>query len=163
MNILNAISNEEQQSLEKINIKLLDKDYSISELKEITQNIYKDGYMNIETTYGEAEEYKKLYERFSVLSKIDIEKVKKYSKKEFEDDYYVTTVLMHGVIWNSPHRINEARKRNGKKLLNEDEFERLKKIQKENSKKFENYIEYLENKYGKDLEATAKYYSTIIK
>lgn len=163
MNILNAISNEEQQSLEKINIKLLDKDYSISELKEITQNIYKDGYMNIETTYGEAEEYKKLYERFSVLSKIDIEKVKKYSKKEFEDDYYVTTVLMHGVIWNSPHRINEARKRNEKKLLNEDEFERLKKIQKENSKKFENYIEYLENKYGKDLEATAKYYSTIIK
>lgn len=163
MNVFKILSKEELQLLEDININISDKEYVEDEIKQITQNIYKNGYMNTEITYAEAEKYRQIYERFKYLSKVDLEKVKKYTRKEFEEDYYLATVLMHGVVRNSPYRINERRKTQGKELLSNDEYKELEEKQKANSIKFEDCMKYLENKYGKDLDATDKYYSTMIK
>ena len=70
---------------------------------------------------------------------------------------------MHGVVWNSPYRINNSRKERGKETLSKEEYKKIEERQKANSIKFEEYMKYLENKYGKDLDATDKYYSTMIK
>ncbi len=165
MNVFKTLSKEEVQLLEyiNININISDKDYVEDEIKQIAQNIYKKGYMNTEITYAEAEKYRQIYERFRYLSRVDLEKVKKYTRKEFENDYYMSTVLMHGVVWNSPYRINTIRKEQGKEPLSKEEYKKIEKKQKANSIKFEEYMEYLKNKYGKDLDATDKYYSTMIK
>lgn len=163
MNVFKILSKEDLQLLENININISDKEYIEDEIKQITQDIYKNGYMNTEITYAEAEKYRQIYERFKYLSRVDLEKVKKYTRKEFENDYYMSTVLMHGVVWNSPYRINNSRKERGKETLSKEEYKKIEERQKANSIKFEEYIKYLENKYGKDLDATDKYYSTMIK
>ena len=163
MNVFKILSKEELQLLEDININISDKEYIEDEIKQITQNIYKNGYMNTEITYDEAEKYRQIYERFRYLSRVDLEKVKKYTRKEFENDYYMSTVLMHGVVWNSPYRINNSRKEQGKEPLSKEEYKKIEEKQKANSIKFEDYMKYLKNKYGKDLDATDKYYSTMIK
>ena len=163
MNVFKILSKEDLQLLENININIYDKECIEDEIKQITQDIYKNGYMNTEITYAEAEKYRQIYERFKYLSRVDLEKVKKYTRKEFENDYYMSTVLMHGVVWNSPYRINNSRKERGKETLSKEEYKKIEERQKANSIKFEEYIKYLENKYGKDLDATDKYYSTMIK
>lgn len=163
MNIYSILSKEELQTLEKINIKIFDGEYSEDTIKRITQKIYKNGYMNVDITYAEAEKYRQIYERFRYLSRVDLDKVKKHTRKEFEDDYYISTVLMHGVVRNSPYRINEGRKAQGKELLSKEEYKELEEKQKANSIKFEEYMEYLKNKYGEDLQATDQYYSTMLK
>lgn len=163
MNIYSILSKEELQILEKINIKIFDGEYSEDTIKQITQNIYKKGYMNVDITYAEAEKYRQICERFGCLSRVDLDKVKKHTRKEFEDDYYICTVLMDGVLRNSPDRINEGRKDHGKELLSKEEYKELEEKQKANSIKFEEYMEYLKNKYGEDIGATEQYYMTMLR
>lgn len=115
--------------------------------------------MNINLTYADAELYKNISEKVKLFSKLDIEKLNKYTSKEFEEDYYLSTVLMHGAIWNNPERINTGRKNSGKELLTKEEYEKFKEINKINTEKFENYMRYLEDKYGKNLDAVSDYYA----
>ena len=66
---------------------------------------------------------------------------------------------MHGVVWNSPERINTHRKNIGERLLTDEEYEKCKKTRKENQEKFESYVEFLKEKYGQNLDAVSNYYS----
>lgn len=91
-----------------------------------------NGYLNTNIIYKDAEFYKNMSERLKIFSKVDIGKVSKYTKKEFDDNFYISTVLMHGVVWNSPERINIHRKARWDKVLIGKECEKYKKIRKEN-------------------------------
>lgn len=157
MNILNAFSREELELLKNINIIVEDKEYGEIEIKELAQNIYNKGFMNMNITYAEAEKYRQIYERFECIAKVNLEKVKKYTKKEFDDDYYLCTIMMHEVLWNSPNRINKMRKSRNNKTLTKEEQQKYEK----KSKELSNYIKYLEEKYGENLSMIEKYYRTI--
>lgn len=159
MKIINNFSQKETKLLENINVSVEDRDYTSQEILDLSKIVHKNGYLDTNITYKEAELYRNISERLIILSKVDIERVSKYTKKEFDDDFYVSTVLMHGVVWNSPERINIHRKNIGEKLLTNEEYEKYKKIRKENEEKFENYMEFLTEKYGQDLDAVSNYYS----
>ena len=140
MEILRYFTKEELKLLMQINIIIENKKYDETKLKELYKKIYKKGYIDTNVTYAEAEKYKSILEKIKVFSKIDMEKLKKYSPEEFENDYYIATVLMHETIRSNPKRINEHRKGTGKDSLAEEEYEKL------------------EEKYGKDLNEVSKYY-----
>lgn len=159
MKIINNFSQKETKLLENINVSVEDRDYTSQEILDLSKIVHKNGYLDTNITYKEAELYRNISERLIILSKVDIERVSKYTKKEFDDDFYVSTVLMHGAVWNSPERINIHRKNIGEKLLTNEEYEKYKKIRKENEEKFENYMEFLTEKYGQDLDAVSNYYS----
>ena len=158
MRILNCFSNKELNLLNRINIIIHDREYTEEDLKELSRDIYKNGYMNMNLKYVEAEVYKDISERIKLFSKLDMDKINQHTQKEFEQDYYLSTVLMHGVVWNNPERINTGRRNNGKDLLTKEEYAKIEKINRENTEKFENYMKYLEDKYGKDLSAVSDYY-----
>lgn len=44
-------------------------------------------------------------------------------------------------------------------MLTDEEYEKYKKIRKENEEKFENHMKFLREKYGQDLDAVNNYYS----
>lgn len=159
MKIINNFSQKEIKLLENINVNIENRDYTEQEILLLSKIIYKNGYLDTNITYKEAEFYRNISERLKILSRVDIDKVSKYTKKKFDDDFYISTVLMHGIVWNSPERINTHRKNQGKKLLTDEEYEKYKKIRKENEEKFENYMEFLKEKYGQDLDAVSSYYS----
>lgn len=159
MRILNYFSNKELDLLKQINVMIDDREYVEEDLQTLSKEIYKIGYMNINLTYADAELYKNISEKVKLFSKLDIEKLNKYTSKEFEEDYYLSTVLMHGAIWNNPERINTGRKNSGKELLTKEEYEKFKEINKINTEKFEKYMRYLEDKYGKNLDAVSDYYA----
>lgn len=159
MKIINNFSQKEIKLLENINVNIENRDYTEQETLLLSKIIYKNGYLDTNITYKEAEFYRNISERLKILSRVDIDKVSKYTKKEFDDDFYISTVLMHGIVWNSPERINTHRKNQGKKLLTDEEYEKYKKIRKENEEKFENHMEFLKEKYGQDLDAVSSYYS----
>lgn len=159
MKIINNFSQKEIKILENINVNIENRDYTEQEILLLSKIIYKNGYLDTNITYKEAEFYRNISERLKILSRVDIDKVSKYTKKKFDDDFYISTVLMHGIVWNSPERINTHRKNQGKKLLTDEEYEKYKKIRKENEKKFENHMEFLKEKYGQDLDAVSSYYS----
>lgn len=161
MNILKAFSKEERELLKNINLIIEDKEYEEIEIKQLAQNIYNNGFMNMNITYAEAEKYRQIYEQFEYIDKVDIDKVKKYTKKEFDDDYYLCTIMMHGILWNNPNRINEMRKGRNEKTLTKEEYQKYEKKSKENSKELANYMKYLEEKYGGKLSMIEKYYNTI--
>ena len=158
MKIVSDFSQKEIELLKLINIEIEEKDYTNEEINELYENIYKNGYKDFSISYENAEKYRKVLERLKIFSKIDINKLNKYTKEEFEKDFYVSTVLMHGVVWNNPKRINENRKNEGKDLLTQEEYEKIKEKNKINAKKFEEYMEYLKQKYGDDLDIVNKYY-----
>lgn len=159
MKIINDFSQQESEFLKSIDINIEDRDYTEQEILDLSRIVYKNGYLDTNITYKEAEFYRNISERLKILSRVDIDKVSKYTKKEFDDDFYISTVLMHGIVWNSPERINIHRKNVGKKLLTDEEYEKYKKIRKENEEKFENHMEFLKEKYGQDLDAVSSYYS----
>ncbi len=159
MKIINNFSKKEIKLLENINVNIENRDYTEQEILLLSKIIYKNGYLDTNITYKEAEFYRNISERLKILSRVDIDKVSKYTKKKFDDDFYISTVLMHGIVWNSPERINTHRKNQGKKLLTDEEYEKYKKIRKENEEKFENHMEFLKEKYGQDLDAVSSYYS----
>lgn len=159
MKIINNFSQKEIKLLENINVNIENRDYTEQEILLLSKIIYKNGYLDTNITYKEAEFYRNISERLKILSRVDIDKVSKYTKKKFDDDFYISTVLMHGIVWNSPERINTHRKNQGKKLLTDEEYEKYKKIRKENEEKFENHMEFLKEKYGQDLDAVSSYYS----
>lgn len=159
MKIINDFSQKEIKLLENIDVNIEDRDYTEKEILDLNKIIYKNGYLDEKITYKEAEFYKNISERLKIFSKVDIDKVSKYSKKEFDDDFYISTNLMHGVVWNSPERINKHRKNEGEPPLTDEEYERYKNIRKKNEAKFEDYMEFLKEKYGQDLDAVSNYYS----
>lgn len=159
MKIIDDFSQKEIKLLENINVNIENRDYTEKEILNLSKLIYNTGYLDEKITYKEAEFYKNISERLKIFLKIDINKVSEYSKKEFEDDFYIGTNLMHDVVWNSPERINEHRKNAGEKPLTDKEYEKYKNIRKENEERFENYMEYLKEKYGHDLDAVSNYYS----
>lgn len=159
MKIINNFSQKEIKLLENNNVNIENRDYTEQEILLLSKIIYKNGYLDTNITYKEAEFYRNISERLKILSRVDIDKVSKYTKKKFDDDFYISTVLMHGIVWNSPERINTHRKNQGKKLLTDEEYEKYKKIRKENEEKFENHMEFLKEKYGQDLDAVSSYYS----
>lgn len=159
MKIMQYLLKNEIEILQKINLNMQDKEYTEDEVKELSDYIYKNGYMNWELTYNEAELYKKILEKVRLFSKLDTNRVEKYTKEEFEMEYYFSTNLMHNVIWTNPRRINDGRKKSTKKLLSEKEYKSIKEINRINTEKFENYLKYLKQKYGEDLEAVSEYYS----
>lgn len=161
MNIVKIFSKKEIKLLQNINIEIQNKEYEQKEIKVLTQSIYKNGYMNIGISYAEAEKYMKMHERLQCLTKIDIEKVKKYTKKEFDHDYYLCTVIMHKAVWNNPNRINGLRKNKNEKLLTEQERQKLQKEFEENTSKLSKYTKYLEEKYGGNLSDVDKYFNTL--
>lgn len=158
MEILRYFTKEELKLLMQINIIIENKKYDETKLKELYKKIYKKGYIDTNVTYAEAEKYKSILEKIKVFSKIDMEKLKKYSPEEFENDYYIATVLMHENIRSNPKRINEHRKGSGKDSLAKGEYEKLEEKNKINTDKFEKYMKYLEEKYGKYLNEVSKYY-----
>lgn len=159
MKIINDFSQKEIKLLENIKVNIENRDYTKQEILDLSKIVYKNGFLDTNITYKEAEFYRNISERLKILSKVDIERVSKYTKKEFDDDFHISTVLMHGVVWNSPQRINTHRKNIGEKLLTDEEYEKYKKIRKENEERFENYMEFLREKYGQDLDAVSNYYS----
>lgn len=159
MKIRNNFSEEEIKLMNKIDIEIEDKEYTNEEIRNICNIIYRNGYMNISLSYNEAELYRKLSEKLKILSKVDVYKLNKYTKKEFDDDFYMSTILMHGVVWNNPKRINTGRKISGKEPLTQEEYDKFKKINEENTIKFDEYIQYLKQKYGEDLDAVNNYYA----
>lgn len=159
MKIINDFSKQEIKLLEDINVNIEDRDYTEKEILDLSKIVHKDGYLDTNITYKEAESYKNISERLKIFSKVDISKVNKYTKKEFDDDFYISTVLMHGVVWNSPERINEHRKNVKEKPLTNKEYDKYKNIRKENEEKLENYMEFLKEKYGQDLNAVSNYYT----
>ncbi len=159
MNIRSDFSQEEIKMLKLINIEIEEKDYTNEELMKLYEKIYRNGYIDFNISFEKAEKYRKILERLKIFSKVDINKLNKYTKEEFEKDFYVSTVLMHGVVWNNPERINVKRKNDGKKLLTQEEYEKIKEKNKINTEKFENYMEYLKQKYGEDLDAVNNYYA----
>lgn len=159
MKIINDFSKQEIKLLEDINVNIEDRDYTEKEILDLSKIVHKDGYLDTNITYKEAESYKNISERLKIFSKVDISKVNKYTKKEFDDDFYISTVLMHGVVWNSPERINKHRKNVKEKPLTNKEYDKYKNIRKENEEKLENYMEFLKEKYGQDLNAVSNYYT----
>lgn len=159
MKIRNNFSEEEIKLMNKIDIDIEEKEYTNEEIRNICNIIYRKGYMNISLSYSEAELYRKLSERLKILSKVDVDKLNKYTKNEFDDDFYMSTILMHGVVWNNPKRINTGRKNSGKEPLTQEEYDKFKKISEENTIKFEEYMQYLKQKYGEDLDAVNNYYA----
>ena len=159
MKIKNNFTQKEIELLENINVNIEDRDYTEQEILVLSKNIYKNGYHDTNITYKEAESYKNMSERLKIFSKVDIDKVNKYTKKEFDNDFFIATNLMHNVVWNSPERINIHRKNIGEKLLTLEEYEKCKKIRKEHQEKFERFMEFLKEKYGQDLNAVSNYYS----
>ena len=158
MEIIRYFTKEELKLLMQINIIIENKEYDETRLKELYKKIYKKGYIDTNVTYAEAEKYKSILEKIKVFSKIDMEKLKKYSPEEFENDYYIATFLMHETIRSNPKRINEHRKGSGKDSLAKGEYEKLEEKNKINTDKFEKHMKYLEEKYGKDLNEVSKYY-----
>ena len=158
MEIIRYFTKEELKLLMQINRIIENKEYDETRLKELYKKIYKKGYIDTNVTYAEAEKYKSILEKIKVFSKIDMEKLKKYSPEEFENDYYIATVLMHETIRSNPKRINEHRKGSGKDSLAKGEYEKLEEKNKINTDKFEKHMKYLEEKYGKDLNEVSKYY-----
>ncbi|MBQ6992094.1 MAG: hypothetical protein IJN50_04190 [Clostridia bacterium] len=163
MNILKSLSKEEIELLKNIGIEIFDKKYEKAEIKEIEQSIYNREYLDTKITYADAERYRQIYERFKYLTRIDLEKVQKYTRKEFEEDYYLCTVIMHGAVWNSPNRINKIREARNKNPLTEEEKMKYQEKYEENSKKLSEYTKKLEEKYGGELSMVERYYSTIEK
>ena len=161
MNIIDAFSEIELELLHNINIEIQDREYGQEEIKTLTQKIYNNGYMNVEISYADAEKYMNMYERLQCLTKINIEKVKKYTKKEFDDDYYLCTVIMHKAVWNNPNRINQLRKNKNEKLLTGEERQKLQREFEENANKLSDYTKYLEEKYGGNLSDIDKYFNTL--
>ena len=159
MKIINDFSKQEIKLLEDINVNIEDRDYTEKEILDLSKIVHKDGYLDTNITYKEAESYKNISERLKIFSKVDISKVNKYTKKEFDDDFYISTVLMHGVVWNSPERINKHRKNVKENPLTNKEYDKYKNIRKENEEKLENYMEFLKEKYGQDLNAVSNYYT----
>ena len=159
MKIINDFSQKEIKLLENINVNIENRDYTEQEILVLSKIIYKNGYLDINVMYKEAKFYKNMSERLKVFSRVDIDKVNKYTKKEFDDDFFIATNLMHGVVWNSPERINAHRKNIGEKLLTDEEYEKCKKTRKEDQERFENYMGFLRGKYGQDLDAVSNYYS----
>lgn len=159
MKIINDFSQKEIKLLENIKVNIENRDYTEQEILDLSKIVYQNGFLDTNITYKEAELHRHISERLKILSKVDIERVSKYTKKEFDDDFYISTVLMHGVVWNSPQRINTHRKNIGEELLTDEEYEKYKKIRKENEERFENYMEFLREKYGQDLNAVSNYYS----
>lgn len=159
MKIRNNFSEEEIKLINKIDIEIEDKEYTNEEIRNICNIIYRNGYMNISLSYNEAEVYRKLSEKLKILSKADVYKLNRYTKKEFEDDFYMSMILMHGVVWNNPKRTNTERKISGKEPLTQAEYDKFKKINKENTIKFDEYIQYLKQKYGEDLDMVNNYYA----
>lgn len=158
MEILSYFTKNELKLLMQINIIIENKEYDETKLKELYKKIYEKGYIDTNVTYAEAEKYKSILEKIKIFSKIDIEKLKKYSPEEFEKDYYTATVLMHETIRSNPKRINEHRKGSGKDSLAKEEYEKLEEKNKINTDKFEKHMKYLEEKYGKNLNEVSKYY-----
>lgn len=163
MNILKSLSKEEIELLKNIGIEILNKKYEKAEIKEIEQSIYNRGYLDTKITYADAEKYRQIYERFKYLTRIDLEKVQKYTRKEFEEDYYLCTVIMHGAVWNNPSRINKIREARNKNPLTEEKKMKYQEKFEENSKKLSEYTKKLEEKYGGELSMVDRYYSTIEK
>lgn len=161
MKIKNNFTQKEIKLLENINVNIEDRDYAEQEILVLSKIVYKSGYLDTNITYKEAEFYKNISERLKIFSKVDIDKVNKYTKEEFDDDFFIATNLMHNVVWNSPERINIYRKNIGEKILTDEEYEKCKKIRKEHNKKFESYMEFLKEKYGQDLDVVSNYYSFI--
>lgn len=159
MKIINVFSQKEIKFLENINVNIEDRDYTEQKILDLSRIVYKNGYLDTNITYKEAELYRDISEKLKILSKVNIERVSKYTKKEFDDDFYISTILMHSVVWNSPERINAHRKNIGEKMLTDEEYEKYKKIRKENEEKFENHMKFLKEKYGQDLDAVNNYYS----
>ena len=159
MNIRSDFYQKKIKMLKLINIEIEEKDYTNEELMKLYEKIYRNGYIDFNISFEKAEKYRKILERLKIFSKVDINKLNKYTKEEFEKDFYVSTVLMHGVVWNNPERINVKRKNDGKKLLTQEEYEKIKEKNKINTEKFENYMEYLKQKYGEDLDAVNNYYA----
>lgn len=159
MKIINDFLQKEIKLLENINVNIEDKDYTEQEILVLSKRIYTNGYLNTNITYENAEFYKNMSERLKIFSKVDIDKVSKYTKKEFDDDFYISTVLMHGVVWNNPERINTHRKNIGDKVLTDEEYEKYKNIRKENEEKLEKHMDFLKEKYGQDLNAVSNYYT----
>lgn len=159
MKIINNFSQKEIKLLENINVNIENRDYTEQEILLLSKIIYKNGYLDTNITYKEAKFYKNMSERLKVFSKVEIDKVNKYTKKEFDDDFFIATNLMHGVVWNSPERINTHRKNIEERLLTDEEYEKCKKTRKENQEKFESYVEFLKEKYGQNLDAVSNYYS----
>ena len=148
MKIKNNFTQKEIELLENINVKIEDRDYTEQEILILSKNIYKNGYHDTNITYKEAESYKNMSERLKIFSKVDIDKVNKYTKKEFDNDFFIATNLMHNVVKNI-----------GENLLTLEEYEKCKKIRKEHQEKFERFMEFLKEKYGQDLNAVSNYYS----
>lgn len=159
MKIINDFLQKEIKLLENINVNIEDKDYTEQEILVLSKRIYTNGYLNTNITYEDAEFYKNMSERLKIFSKVDIDKVSKYTKKEFDDDFYISTVLMHGVVWNNPERINTHRKNIGDKVLTDEEYEKYKNIRKENEEKLEKHMDFLKEKYGQYLNAVSNYYT----
>lgn len=84
MNILKSLSEAEIELLKNIGIEILDKKYEKAEIKEFTQSIYNRVYLDTKITYADAEKYRQIYERFKYLTRIDLEKVQKYTKKNLK-------------------------------------------------------------------------------
>lgn len=154
MKIINVFSQKEIKFLENINVNIEDRDYTEQKILDLSRIVYKNGYLDTNITYKEAELYRDISEKLKILSKVNIERVSKYTKKEFDDDFYISTV-----VWNSPERINAHRKNIGEKMLTDEEYEKYKNIRKENEEKFENHMKFLREKYGQDLDAVNNYYS----
>ncbi len=159
MKIINVFSQKEIKFLENINVNIEDRDYTEQKILDLSRIVYKNGYLDTNITYKEAELYRDISEKLKILSKVNIERVSKYTKKEFDDNFYISTILMHSVVWNSPERINAHRKNIGEKMLTDEEYEKYKKIRKENEEKFENHMKFLREKYGQNLDAVNNYYS----
>ncbi len=159
MKIINVFSQKEIKFLENINVNIEDRDYTEQKILDLSRIVYKNGYLDTNITYKEAELYRDISEKLKILSKVNIERVSKYTKKEFDDNFYISTILMHSVVWNSPERINAHRKNIGEKMLTDEEYEKCKKIRKENEEKFENHMKFLREKYGQNLDAVNNYYS----
>lgn len=159
MKIINVFLQKEIKFLENINVNIEDRDYTEQEILDLSRIVYKNGYLDTNITYKEAELYRDISEKLKILLKVNIERVSKYTKEEFDDDFYISSILMHSVVWNSPERINAHRKNIGEKMLTDEEYEKYKKIRKENEEKFENHMKFLREKYGQDLDAVNNYYS----
>lgn len=98
MKVRNNFSEEEIKLMNNIDIGIEDKEYTNEEIRNICIIIYRKGYMNISLSYNEAELYRKLSEKLKILSKVDVYKNNKYTKKEFDDDYYMSSILMYEII-----------------------------------------------------------------
>lgn len=159
MKIINDFLQKEIKLLENIKVNIENRDYTEQEILDLSRIVYKNGYLDTNITYKEAELYRDISEKLKILSKVNIERVSKYTKKEFDEDFHISTILMHSVVWNSPERINAYRKNIGEKILTEEEYEKYKKIRKENEEKFEKYMKFFREKYGQDLDAVSNYYS----